>query len=127
MTSNMTDNEIIKALECCCEAKLNEDCKKLKCPFFDYEIGNCTNVGDMDAMYRFALDLINRQNAEIERLKKDSKRLKKAQMQLDDLCKMHHIIKAEAYKEFAERLKANFKPLNSPLIENRIDNLLKNW
>lgn len=35
--------------------------------------------------------------------------------------------KAEAYKEFAERLKENFEPLNSPLINNRIDNLLKEW
>jgi chromosome segregation ATPase len=34
--------------------------------------------------------------ADIERLKKDSKRLKKVQKQLDDLCIMHHIIKAEA-------------------------------
>lgn len=34
-------------------------------------------------------------------------------------------IKAEAYKEFAERLKANFEPFNSPLLINRIDNLLK--
>ena len=33
--------------------------------------------------------------------------------------------RAEAYKEFAKRLKENFEPLNSPLLNNRIDNLLK--
>ena len=34
-------------------------------------------------------------------------------------------IKAEAYKEFAERLKENCKVIGAPLITNRIDNLLK--
>ena len=39
--------------------------------------------------------------AENEKLKI---RLRKAEHQLDDLCKMHNIIKSEAYREFAERL-----------------------
>ena len=64
----MTDNEIIKALECCSEAVFKEDCKKLKCPFFDNEIYDCMNVDDENAMHRYSLDLINRQKAEIERL-----------------------------------------------------------
>lgn len=74
----------------------------------------------------------NSYKAEIERLKKDSKRLKKLQMQLDDLCKMHHIIKAEAYKEFAERLKeskyesSDWSHGEHPFVveESDIDNLL---
>ena len=43
--------------------------------------------------------------AEIERLEKDSKRLKKIQMQLDDAMKMYSIIKAEAVKEVIETMK----------------------
>lgn len=43
--------------------------------------------------------------AEIDRLTEDSNRLKKVQMQLDDAMKMYHVIKAEAVKEFAERIK----------------------
>ena len=50
----MTDNEIKKALECC----INDDCDN--CPD---TFGNCEH----NAM-RKALDLINRQQAEIERL-----------------------------------------------------------
>ena len=50
----MTDNEITKALECC----INDDCDN--CPD---TFGNCEH----NAM-RNALDLINRQKAEIERL-----------------------------------------------------------
>lgn len=51
----MKDNEIIKALECC----IKDDCDN--CPD---TFGNCEH----NAM-RNALDLINRQKAEIERLK----------------------------------------------------------
>lgn len=68
----MTDNEIIKALECCSEAELKEDCEKLKCPFFDNESYNCMNVDDENAMYIYSLDLINRQKAEIDDLKQDT-------------------------------------------------------
>ena len=57
-----TDEEIIRALECCsdCEcynAKAQEDCPLIKVPF-------CKNY-----MRKQALDLINRQKAEIENLK----------------------------------------------------------
>ena len=90
----MTDNEIIKALECC----LSYSC--LSCPC---EKG--ASILCLDDLHRYALDLINRQKSEIERLEKDSKRLKKVQMQLDDAMKMYTTIKAEAIKEFAERLK----------------------
>ena len=40
----MTDNEIKKALECCIKAELNEDCKKLECPFFDYKLDICKYI-----------------------------------------------------------------------------------
>ena len=50
----MTDNEVIKALECCRDSNCNE------CP-----IEGCT-----DSIIRNALALIKRQKAEIELLKK---------------------------------------------------------
>ena len=48
----MTDNEIIKALECCSDSNCHE------CP-----IEGCT-----DDIFRNALDLINRQKARIKEL-----------------------------------------------------------
>ena len=79
----MTDNEIIKALECC----INDDCDN--CPD---TFGNCEH----NAM-RNALDLINRQQADIERLQKinDS---------FTDIGKLYSEVKAEVVKEFAYRL-----------------------
>lgn len=98
----MTDKEIIKALECCCEAELKVDCQKLKCPFFDNEIYNCMNVDDENAMYRYSLDLINRQQAEIERLTARNFELAEKGEKVVIAFKN---AKAEAIKEFAERLK----------------------
>lgn len=59
----MTDNEIIKALECCTE---DEDCAH--CPLTK-EIPYCID----DTMVG-ALNLIKRQQAEIERLKNDKEK-----------------------------------------------------
>ena len=80
----MMDNEIIKSLKCCAAALMYDD------------EGN---------LYRLALDLINRQKAEIERLcavvdKTDAAYYRK----VDEV----RIAKAEAIKEFAERLKEKF-------------------
>ena len=75
----MTDNEIIKALECCKRPVGTGACKD--CPLDKDR--PCTTT-----MIENALDLINRQKAEIERLQKDSERLKKVQMQLDDVKEM---------------------------------------
>lgn len=72
----MTDNEIIKALECC-KPKQNRNCGD--CPAYD--LGNFCAA----ELRENALDLINRQKkAEIEKLKS---------------------AKSEAIKEFADRLK----------------------
>ena len=59
----MTDNEIIKALECCLDVSPST-CKS--CPLFN--ITNSTMVCSKIAT-KFALDLINRQKAEVENLK----------------------------------------------------------
>ena len=70
----------------------------------------------------FLKDLINRLQAENERLKKESEIFA-------DIGKMYSEIKAEAYKEFAERLKETFPKddflRSTKQISKDIDNLLK--
>ena len=57
----MTDNKIIKALRCCSSGY----CDTLNCPFRHIdEISECTSK-----LARESLDLINRQKAEIERMR----------------------------------------------------------
>ena len=115
----MRDKEVIKALECCVDWCGNVSC--WDCPLKNTE---CIHFDKL----KETLDLINRQKAEIERLEKDSKRLKKVEMQLDDAMKMYDTIKAEAYKEFAERLKENSIATfswNGVVLVEEIDNLVK--
>lgn len=81
----MTDNEIIKALEHCSD---NGECKD--CPANPH-IGNCGCC--INGLMKRAHDLINRQKAEIERFNNSPI--------LTKLCPMW---KAEAIREFAERL-----------------------
>ena len=79
----MTDNEIIKALELC----TSTGCETA-CPMFDNGIGSTTEC--RFSMLAKALSIINRQKAEIE-----------SQREYLNVSK----IRAEAIKEFAERLK----------------------
>ena len=104
----MTDNEIIKALECCKEAKLQKDCLDLKCPL-------STEYGcnfEQEELRNKALDLINRQNEEIEKLSNcvvmQEKLLKENEKRIESVVEniiADEKLKAEAIKEFAERLK----------------------
>ena len=58
----MTDNEIMKALDCCAN-----------CESCDFETTNCPLVEEMECrslLAQKALDLITRQQSEIERLNK---------------------------------------------------------
>jgi hypothetical protein len=128
----MTDNEIIKAMECC-SCNSVDDCDD--CPRFD--VDDKTTVDCMCCLMREALDLINRQKAEIERLQKDinvvnnvikNTFLLKADKNNDPFAE----IKAEAIKEFAERLKEKKFELNDQnedifyAVEvSDIDNLVK--
>ena len=103
----MTDNEVIKALECC--GFVEDMC--LDCPV------QCDCEKDTEAMIDRAkaiLDLINRQKAEIERLQNESigncemAVAMRSDHNLEGDC--HYCIdkaKSEAIKEFAERLKGN--------------------
>ena len=88
----MTDNEIIKALECC---KTGDDCKG--CPYCVNGLYTCGEHFNEDM-----LDLINRQKAEIENMNNlvvyNATCATKLQLKLVEA-------KAEAVKEFAERLK----------------------
>ena len=85
----MTDNEIIKALECCSKNPLN-------CRECGYK-GRCNRIDCYDYLKRDALDLINRQQSEIERLQTENN-------QFADIGKMYSEIKAEAIKEFVASL-----------------------
>lgn len=117
----MTDNEIIKALECC----KKDDCDN--CP---NNFGNCyANLSG------YAIDLINRLQAEIERLKECPKCIYEYDGKTTEYCvqgtcsnfKTVEQIKSEAYKEFAEKLKKRFYLCAGRCVVNvyHIDNLLK--
>ena len=86
----MTDNEIIKALEYC----------------RDYDCVNCT-VEDCKDPLRFALSLINRQKAEIERSKTECG-LAKFDKYKAEFEEFRAEIKAEAIKEFEDKIKDEF-------------------
>lgn len=86
----MTDEQIIKALECCKDRECQTGCPRLHNNLPIEDDCRCNLIKD-------ALDLINRQQAEIERLKGWENLLK---------AEKHSLIKTEAIKEFAERLKS---------------------
>ena len=121
-----TDEEIIKALECCTKAKTMGDCIELNCPFRnDWDLCLSSEIQKM------ALDLINRQKAEIEELKNYVNRCKSGE---------EYWVKCllekpnEAIKEFADMVKKNIKEVwnydNGTcscvlVLTKDIDNLLK--
>ena len=140
----MTDNDIIKALECCAN-----------CESCDYETTDCPLGKEMECrslLAEFALVLINRQKAEIERLKQDRYLVKengdiellprtefKARIQVEDMVvcasslgewlEFCDTLKAEAIKEFANRLSSSFS-LSAGIftlgtVHYKIDNLVK--
>ena len=127
----LTDEEIIKALECCISTTTEEACAG--CPF------NKQKLCDKDqwALERYALDLINRQKAEIEKMKECPKCVYEYDGEVTEYCvqgpcpnfKTVEQIKTEAYKEFAARLKSylllNEKGSISVISFENINDLLK--
>lgn len=109
----MTDNEIIKALECCKNGQC-ADCPRIYTP---YEIFRCK-----EDLISNALDLINRQQAEVERLRDENLQSEyPARIRVDDflVCanslgewlEFCDSLKAEAIKEVVERLKKHIESL----------------
>lgn len=86
----MTDNEIIKALECCS----SDDLANLNCSHCPYQCPNCMTI-----LYKDSLALINRQKVTIEQL----------QTALFKCGEERVTARAEAVKEFAERLKEKIR------------------
>ena len=137
-----TDEELQKCIECCIKAKTWGDCEELCCPatqkhgclFYLRSDEDYEGIIQTE-MLKDALDLINRQKAEIERLEKETQKARrKALLEAKSkfaghsdyhgdtiLCKLICMaegkevgvatpldkseIKAEVVKEFAERLK----------------------
>ena len=131
----MTDNDIIKALECCSKAKLNDDCRKLKCPFFDAAIDMCGVLNSEQVLIANALDLINRLIAEIKKLT-SGKCVYLSDDETTEYCvegpcpnyKTVAQIKAEAITEFAERLDLRVEGIpwcECKPVQNAIDELAK--
>lgn len=93
----MTDNEIIKALECCAIKHNCADCPQLG------------NKKCIDTAMKGVLELTALQKAEIERLENDIEAKEIEYGDMVDQCKSveKHLekAKAEAVKEFAESLK----------------------
>ena len=125
----MTDNEIIKALECCLDISPST-CKN--CPLFN--VTNSTMVCSKIAT-KSALDLITRQQAEIERLKKKVEEL--SEVLSDSIRIRYKEVQSEAYQECLAKVKNYIKTHCNPYgkpdfdyntsikILNFIDNLKK--
>ena len=92
--NRISDDEIISSLEVIATTRNCSECKIRNCNWGDC---NCSQI-----TANAALDLINRQKAEIEELKIENKSLRSAA----NCYKLHYNeVRTEAYKEFAERLK----------------------
>ena len=122
----MTDNEIIKALECDLTLSVKV-CPE--CPYFRKRNGNthCASI-----LLQDAIDLINRQKAEIERLQSP------CEMQIEISKKIENSIKAEAIREVVKKVKSSLWDLPTmcdeegeydyvcmEALEDFLDNLVK--
>lgn len=107
----MTDNEIIKALECCLKGCNAEGCED--CPLYE-KVEDCEIEIPI-----IALDLINRQKSEIERLKAENEGYKHLDTILRTaIDKLTANIKSEAIREFAKKLKYCVNYVHSPIGES---------
>lgn len=102
----MTDKDIINALECC-----KSDFGKCNDCFYCKSPNSC-----FPELADDALCLIKRQQAEIERLNKEIQITKDSYTMLQTKCE---IVKSEAVKEFAERVKESFFNLEYKANTNR--------
>ena len=110
----MTENEIVKAMICCTNFPV---CDRDNCPY-----GESTNCATM--LGKDVVELINRQKAEIERLRAN------LNIDLDNFASEYDSkIKAEAIEEFADRFKVKFAKEryrdNYVIDDEMLDNLVK--
>ena len=125
--NRISDDEIISSLEVIATTRNCNECKIRNCNW-----GNC-NCSQITA--NAALDLINHQKAEIERLKECPKCIYKYDGKTTEYCvqgpcsnfKTVEQIKSEAIKEFAEKLKKRFYLCAGRCVVDvyHIDNLVK--
>ena len=133
----MTDNEIIKALECCSITTSNA-CTG--CPLYSED-----DIGCIPILTKNSLDLINRQKAEIEKFEKiEHFGTKTIEAQTKEIKRLNSLLeiekfygtlttqsfktaKAEAIEEFAERLReiADKQGLKYWVTVDAIDDLVK--
>lgn len=100
----LTDNEIIKALECCS----TEHCKKRDCPLFDYS----RNTNDcIEHLSKKAIKLINRLQSQKEALIAGQETLQKAlaekDKEIEKLKAENEILQKNADEAFQEGLNEN--------------------
>lgn len=98
----MTDEEIIKALECC----MKIDCQN--CPAYVTNNQSCKGIQIFDVV-----TLINRQKAEIDKLKIENCALSEKRITFPERLKIAKHARAETIKEFAERLIRNITMNNT--------------
>ena len=127
--NRISDDEIISSLEVIATTRNCSECKIRNCNWGDC---NCSQI-----TANAALDIINRQKAEIERLKECPKCIYEYDGKTTEYCvqgpcsnfKTVEQIKSEAYKEFAEHLKERWSNnyYDSPDVDfdEFVDNLLK--
>lgn len=106
----LTDEDVVEGLERCISTTTDKACAG---GHF-----NKQNLCDIDqwALEKYALNLINRQKAEIERLKECPKCIYEYDGKTTEYCiqgpcsnfKTVEQIKSEAYREFAEKLKKRY-------------------
>lgn len=135
----MTDKEIIQALDLCCTQQNGGLMPCYGCPCWNHDEQECEGID-----YDVTFDLINRQRAEIERLKSANAEKFRQWDMLAEKTKQHYSdlyneakdrLKAEAYKEFANQIKMHKRRMRgfdlcnefwdyAVLVED-IDNILK--
>ena len=127
--NRISDDEIISSLEVIATTRNCSECKIRNCNWGDC---NCSQI-----TANAALDIINRQKAEIERLKECPKCIYEYDGNTTEYCiqgpcsnfKTAEQVRTEAYKEFAEHLKEMWSNnyYDSPDVDfdEFVDNLLK--
>ena len=123
--NRISDDEIISSLEVIATTRNCSECKIRNCNWGDC---NCSQI-----TANAALDFINRQKAEIERLKECPKCIYEYDGNTTEYCiqgpcsnfKTVEQIKSEAYKEFAARLKCGVPQETGVIRCYNIDDLVK--